>query len=263
MPNSAGPGLNSMSVNGGGPASLVSLTAVPVLETEVLLGREGAAALALWRARPGEIFTVVDPEQGWYRARLLNLEADGAVVVPFTRLPRPAESPLAIEVYQVLPEKERFELILQKLTEIGVHRIAPCISRRSITLQERDAGQKKSHRWPEVLLRAARQCRRGMIPELMPVLTWEETLDQAQHADLKLILYEGEAPWTLREVLAKDNPQCIALLVGPEGGFAEAEVAEAQQQGFLPVSIGPRIFRTETAAIVGAALLQFAAGDLD
>jgi len=250
------------SVNGGGPATLVSLEAVPVLEQESGVGRKGAAALSLWQARPGEIITVVDPEQGWYRARLLSLREDGAVLVPFARLSRPAESPLAIEVYQALPEKERFELILQKLTEIGVRRIAPCTTQRSITVAERDAGQKKSHRWPEVVLRAARQCRRGMVPELLPVLDWDATLYQAQHADLKLILYEGEAPWSLREVLAGETPQRIALLVGPEGGFAAEEVEQARSLGFLPVSIGPRIFRTETAAIVGAALLQFAAGDL-
>jgi 16S rRNA (uracil1498-N3)-methyltransferase len=184
------------------------------------------------------------------------------VLLPFHRFNRPVESPVAIEVYQALPQKERFELVLQKLTEIGVTRIVPYTSSRSTTPEERDAGQKKSHRWPEVILRAARQCRRAMLPELSPVLDWDGALSEARHADLKLMLFEGEAQLTLREALKGVNANRIALLVGPEGGFTEGEVEDARTLGFLPVSLGPRILRTESAAIVGAALLQYALGDL-
>ena len=249
-------------VNGGGPASLIRLAAVPALGGEVALPAAAVEALRLWQARPGEIVTVVDPQQTCFRARLTALEEDGGKAIPFEKFPRPLESRVAIEVYQALPEKERFELILQKLTEIGVARIVPYVSRRSSTLEERDAGQRKSHRWPEVVLRAARQCRRAMLPELYPVVAWDEATYLASHADLKLMLFEGDAPWTLKEALNGARPDRIALLVGPEGGFAPEEVADARQMGFLPVSAGPRILRTETAAIVGAALLQYALGDL-
>jgi 16S rRNA (uracil1498-N3)-methyltransferase len=249
-------------VNEGGPASLVRLAAVPKLETEVILPAVAVEALKCWQARPGEIVTVVDPEQTCYRARLTALEAEQGRAVPFEKFPRPLESRVAIEVYQALPEKERFELILQKLTEIGVARVVPYVSRRSVTLEERDAGQRKSHRWPEVVLRAARQCRRAMLPELYPVSSWDAATSLASHAELKLMLFEGNAPWTLKEALSGARPDRIALLVGPEGGFAPEEVEDAQRSGFLPVSLGPRILRTETAAIVGAALLQYALGDL-
>jgi 16S rRNA (uracil1498-N3)-methyltransferase len=249
-------------VNEGGPATLVRLATVPTLETRVPVGPEGAAALVRWQARPGEVVTVADPEGSFYRARLTEMAPSGAVVVPFSILRRPVESTLAIEVYQALPEKERFELVLQKATEIGATRIVPFVSRRSSTLEERDAGQKKSHRWPEVVLRAAKQCRRGIIPELGPVLTWDQATCAAASADLKLMLFEGEAPWAFREALRGETPARVALLVGPEGGFAPEEAEEAQGLGFLPVSIGPRILRTETAAIVGTALVQYALGDL-
>lgn len=247
--------------NNGGPASLVRLPAVPRLESAAALGPDGVAALLRWQARPGEIVTVADPQGTFYRARLTELTAAVAVVVPFLAFPRAVESPLAIEIFQALPEKERFELILQKVTEIGVSRIVPFVSRRSATQEERDAGQKKSHRWPEVVLRAAKQSRRGILPELYPVLSWDEATYAAASADLKLILIE-KAPWTLREALQGERPARVALLIGPEGGFDPAEAEEAQGLGFLPVSIGPRLMRTETAAIVGAALIQFALGDL-
>ena len=161
-------------VNKGGPGSFIRLSEVPRLERPVSLSADAAAALGCWQARAGDILTVVDPAQVFYRARLVEDEAGQTAVIPFQSLARPPESPLVIEVYQALPEKERFELILQKLTEIGVSRIVPYVSRRSSTLAERDAGQKKSHRWPDVVLRAAKQCRRGMLPELFPVVSWDE-----------------------------------------------------------------------------------------
>jgi 16S rRNA (uracil1498-N3)-methyltransferase len=254
--------LSPACVNRGGLSSIVRLEEVPPLEAEIPLSPAAVAALTCWQARAGEIFTVVDPQQDCFRARLSALAAEGGTAVPFQRLPRPVESRVAIEVYQALPEKERFELILQKLTEIGVDRIVPYTCSRSTTPEERDAGQKKSHRWPDVVLRAARQCRRAMIPELSPVLSWDGATYEASRADLKLMLFEGDAPWTLREALEGEKPARIALLVGPEGGFAPAEVEDARRMGFLPVSVGPRILRTETAAIVGAALLQYELGDL-
>jgi 16S rRNA (uracil1498-N3)-methyltransferase len=153
-------------------------------------------------------------------------------------------------------------MVLQKLTEIGVTRIVPYTSSRSTTPEERDAGQKKSHRWPEVILRAARQCRRAMLPELSPVLDWDGAAYEASHADLKLMLFEGEAQLTLREALKGVNANRIALLVGPEGGFTDDEVEDARKLGVLPVSLGQRILRTESAAIIGAALLQYELGDL-
>lgn len=248
-------------VNNGGAASIIRLPQVPRLEQELILGPEGVRALECWQGRPGEILTVMDPESACYRARVTGIDVDRATLVPFSRLPA-MESRVEIEVFQALPDKERFELVLQKLTELGVSRIVPLTSRRSSTQQERDAGQKKSHRWPEVVLRAAKQCRRAMIPELYPVMEWDQALYLASHADSRLMLFEGEAPWSLREGLGGTRPDRVALLVGPEGGFDPAEVEDARQTGFLPVSLGPRILRTETAAIVGASLLQFAIGDL-
>lgn len=248
--------------NRGGVGSVVRLDAVPVLESEVSLSPGAAAALECWQARPGEIVTVVDPELSYYRARLTSLDAAGGVLIPFHRFNRALESQTAIEVYQALPQKERFELVLQKLTEIGVVRLVPYTSSRSTTPEERDAGQKKSHRWPEVILRAARQCRRAMLPELSPVLDWDRAIYEAGHADLKLMLFEGDAQLSLREALQGVNTSRVALLVGPEGGFTDGEVDDARKIGFLPVSLGPRILRTESAAIIGAALLQYELGDL-
>lgn len=242
------------------PCGQLWLVADPVLGAPLQLRPESILALPRWQARPGEALTVLAPDGKGYRARLQG--GEGGLVIPFEALSGPPESSLRVEICQALPAKERFELVLEKLTELGVQRIVPFVSERSATLAQRDAGQKKSHRWPEVVRRAARQCRRAMLPELSPVLDWTQVLEQGGGADAKLMLYEsaaGKGSFNLEAVPAGGR---ISLLVGPEGGFSPIEVAQARAQGFITVSLGPRILRTETAAIVGAVLLQQALGEL-
>ena len=96
----------------------------------------------------------------------------------------------------------------------------------------------------------------------MPVHTFTEALASAGSAELKLMLYEGDVSWSITEGIGSFKPQSVALLIGPEGGFSQDEVVQAQAEAFLPVSLGPRILRTETAAIVAAALVQSYLGDL-
>lgn len=248
-------------VNGGGTASLLRLPCVPLPEQELDCGPDFAAALTAWQPRPGEILTARDPEQGCWRVRLTALDP-GVRGVAFSRLARPMESPLEIHLYQALPDKERFELVLQKLTELGATRIVPVETIHSLMLAERDAAQAKSHRWPDVIVRAAKQCRRAMLPELGEVLPYAAALEDAADAELKLMFYEAEEQWTVREAIGSLRPQRIAVLIGPEGGFAAGEVDLARAAGFLPVSLGPRLLRTETAAIAATTLLQGLLGDL-
>nr|WP_320115919.1 16S rRNA (uracil(1498)-N(3))-methyltransferase [uncultured Desulfuromonas sp.] len=247
-------------VNNGGSVSRIVSACALTLEQEAAIGLAGRDALSIWQARVGEIVTVEDPFQQCYRARITDLDDADATVVPFEMIDA-VESPVQICLCQALPEKERFELVLQKMTEIGVNRIVPFISQHSTTVEERDAGQKKSHRWPDVLLRAGRQCRRAELPELMAVCDFDTMLESLSDWDVKLLLSEKGAAWSFREGIGSARPDRIAVIVGPEGGFADAEIEQAQGRGVVPVSVGRRILRTETAAIVAATLAQFCVGD--
>lgn len=251
------------SVSSGGAKSLVRLASIAQSGVPCPLSAAAVAALSHWRARRGMIVTVVDADGETWRGRLTELNEIGGLLIPFQRSLRPLESHIKLTVYQALPEKERFELILEKLTELGVTRIVPFVSQHSSTPAARDAKQQKSHRWPEVLRRAAVQCRRTTIPELSPCLDLAAVFVDAQSAALRLMLYEGEGTSSLKAVIAGSPYPQVALLVGPEGGFAPAEVMAARAQGFHPVALGPRILRTETAAISAATVIQFALGDLN
>ncbi|MBR5998172.1 MAG: 16S rRNA (uracil(1498)-N(3))-methyltransferase [Deltaproteobacteria bacterium] len=137
---------------------VVNLPVIPGAEEEVTLDASGAQILLEhWQARCGAIVTVRAADGRFHRARVTALSTGEARLVVFAALPFAPESPLFLEVFQALPQRERFELVLEKLVELGVIRIASFVSTHSITLEERDARQRKSHRWPDVVLRAARQ----------------------------------------------------------------------------------------------------------
>lgn len=239
-----------------------SITVENTLKTGVSFRLEGLslASLLEWRPRPGEAFTVSGPQSSLFRARLLELRDGTALLLPFEEMGHAPAFPEII-LLQALPEKERMETIIQKTTELGVSVIFPFKSEKSISLEELDSRQKRSHNWGEVALKAARQSRRPDIPEVLPYCTFEETLKAAEKSDLKVMLWEASQTG-LKEALAQAKRPVTgaALLVGPEGGFTGDEVKSAIEAGFTAVNLGMRVLRTETAAIFATGLLRYELG---
>jgi 16S rRNA (uracil1498-N3)-methyltransferase len=167
-----------------------------------------------------------------------------------------------IILLQALPEKERMELIIQKATELGVSTIIPFRSERSISLEEREAKQKKAHRWQEIAVKAVQQSRRAKVPRVEHYRQFIEALGICMEDGLKILFYEKKGE-NLKSLLRQYQPKKIYAMVGPEGGFTEEEVILAKHQGFIPVKLGQRILRTETAAIALVGILQYELGDLN
>lgn len=218
--------------------------------------------LLLWQPRGGEAYTVKDSTNTLYRARVLELFKDAARMLAFEEIGASPDT-LEILLLQALPEKERMELIIQKATELGVTRIVPFRSGRSTTLELRETKQKKSHKWQEIALKAAKQSRRATIPEILPYCGFAEALDIAKPFDLKLALREKPGIALLKDVLGKARREGIkkaAVIAGPEGGLTDEEVEVSQKAGFASASLGPRILRTETASILAVGLIQYELG---
>lgn len=219
--------------------------------------------LLAWKPRHGSAVTVGDPSGRICRARVAELHEAHAVIAAYEEI-GVAGKPLDIILLQALPEKERMELIIQKTTELGVTSIVPFKSRRSTSLEERESRQKKAHRWQDIALRAAKQSRRPSIPIVRPYSTFKEALDFSLDCDLKLAFFEMPGLKSLKEALLETDASLIggiAVLTGPEGGFEKAEIDEAAAGGFIPVSLGKRIVRTETASILAVALVQYELGE--
>ena len=238
-----------------------------VLDRMVKIGREvlikgpPLEALCFQGARMGSIVTLTDPKGNDFRGRVTGLSEEEASIFIFDAFPSPTESSLEIILLQALPEKERMELIIQKATELGVSAILPFQSERSISLKEREAKQKKAHRWQHIAFKAVQQSRRARVPYVGKCRAFQEVLGDCGEDGLKILLWEKEGE-PLKGILRQHPTQKIYVMVGPEGGFTEEEVRLAKEKGFIPVKLGQRILRTETAAITMAAILQYELGDL-
>lgn len=167
-----------------------------------------------------------------------------------------------ITLYQGLPKGEKMELILQKCTELGVTEVVPFLARRSVIRLAADREGERLRRWQRVAEEAARQAGCPVVPGVRLARSMNEVAQEADH-DLKLLLWEGERATGLKDVIdGHSSPQNIALIVGPEGGITPEEAEQARAGGFVPVTLGSRILRTETAGIALVAIIQYLYGDL-
>ena len=237
---------------------VVRIEGAELERTFTITGRDLENLLS-WQPRAGEAVTVIDGKGRGFRARRRKLQEGRAELSVFEAISWPVIPGFKITLLQALPDKERMELIIEKATELGVSTIIPFKSKRSISLEERERRQRKAHRWPYIALKAAKQSRRATIPVVEPFCTFEEALRRAR-APLRIMVWEGEGEQHLKDYL-KDRPaQDIDVMVGPEGGFDEAEVEEARTMGFATVSLGGRVLRTETAAIAIVGIIQYEFG---
>ena len=239
----------------------ILLDRVAEINQEVIIEGPLLEALRFQGGRMGQIVTLTDAGGRDFRARVLRLSATKASLLIFDRFLLPTESGVEIVLLQALPEKERMEWIIQKTTELGISTLIPLRSARSISLEEREAKQKKAHRWQEIAVKAVQQSRRARVPRVEAYRSFNKALKACEGESLKILLWEktGEP---LKQVLKQHAARKICAMVGPEGGFTEEEVAQAGDAGFIPVKLGRRILRTETAAITLVALLQYELGDL-
>ncbi|UYO63683.1 16S rRNA (uracil(1498)-N(3))-methyltransferase [Acetobacterium wieringae] len=178
--------------------------------------------------------------------------------------PSQGETPeLLITLYQGLPKGTKMEMIIQKGVELGVYEIVPFSSLRAV-VQIKDKQDKKIERWQRIAYEAAKQSKRGIIPQIGKPLTLAGVLQETDRYDLILLAYEDENRQTLKEALTAfekkqvvDKPLRIAVIIGPEGGFDPQEAAACQAAGVISVSLGKRILRTETAGMMVLSQLNF------
>lgn len=173
------------------------------------------------------------------------------------------ESELNITLFQGFPKAQKMELIVQKCIEIGLKEIQPVITKRVVVKLESKDISGKLERWQRIAEEAAKQSNRGMIPRILPPISFNEALERLNEMDLALIPYEKERANGLREVLAEHKTsKNIGIFIGPEGGFEEEEINSCLERRISPVSLGPRILRTETAGFVTAAIILYELGDM-
>lgn len=169
------------------------------------------------------------------------------------------ELPSKLYLFQGLPKSDKMELIIQKATELGVYELIPTVTGRTVVKLDEKKAQKKTVRWNAIAESAAKQSGRSRIPQVREAMTFSEALAYAGDLDVLLIPYEkAEGMEATRQAVEGIRPgQSVGIFIGPEGGFEEAEVEQAMACGALPVTLGRRILRTETAGFVVLSMLLY------
>lgn len=228
------------------------------LETD--LPAAGAYHVArVLRMREGAPLSVFDGTGGEYRAEIARIQGERVTVKLAERTPGIAESPLKITLVQGISRSERMDWTLQKATELGVFAIAPVLTARSVVrLDEKQAAKKQAH-WRGIVISACEQCGRSRVPAVATPTTLRDYFANVRKEGLRLVL-SPSAPGSLAGLASLPNK--VELLIGPEGGLDDDELVAARSAGFTPVRLGPRVLRTETAAVTALSVLQALWGDL-
>ncbi|HZP87736.1 MAG TPA: 16S rRNA (uracil(1498)-N(3))-methyltransferase [Burkholderiales bacterium] len=216
-------------------------------------------ALRVLRLRPGERVAVFNGQGGEWHARITEIHKARAAVQVLEHVSREVESPLPIVLAQAISARERMDLTIEKAVELGVSEIQPIESRRSVVKLRDERASRRIEHWQNMVYSACEQCGRNRIPVVHPIEnlpTWLGALPRPSQA-LRLML-SPNAEDHLRQLPA---PSSVVLLVGPEGGFDDDERDLAQLFGFTAVRLGPRVLRTETAALAAISAMHALWGD--
>ena len=204
------------------------------------------------RMKPGEELNVSNGTDGKeYRCAITAFEEDRVLCeLRFVKEDK-VELPARVYLFQALPKADKMEWIIQKAVELGVYRIIPVAARRCVVKLDEKKAAAKIARWQTIAEAAAKQSKRGVIPEISGVMSFAQAVELAEDLDGKLIPYElAEGMGKTREMIdSLGAGQDIAVFIGPEGGFETSEVESAVERGMIPITLGKRILRTETAGM--------------
>jgi 16S rRNA (uracil1498-N3)-methyltransferase len=209
------------------------------------------------RLRAGDSVTLFNGLGGEFSASLTSLSKREVIITVGSFRDIELESPLTITLAQGISKGERMDYTLQKAVELGVTRIIPVITARTVVRLDEQRQHKRLEHWQGVIISACEQCGRNTLPELGMVTLLHDYLNEAGEGN-KLLL-EHRATTGIGSIEIGND---ITLMIGPEGGLSQQEIEAACAAGFYPVRFGPRVLRTETAAVAAVAILQSRRGDL-
>ena len=230
----------------------------------VLSGAEANHIRTVLRMVPGDHLILIDSKGARVEAVIVSADRREVAVRLEKPLPSPPPSPVEITLCQALLRSHSMDLIIQKTSELGVDQILPFVSERTIVRPDKGALVNKLKHWREIALSATKQSGRIKPAEIGSLCTFGELMNRWKGEEsLKILLWEQESAESLKTFLRSLKPYRKAVgVIGPEGGFSPDEIREAREAGFVSASLGPRILRSETAAVVLTALLQYEWGDL-
>lgn len=236
------------------------VTSDQINEKEIIItGRDVNHIKNVLRMKIGEELEINDGVNGKYIGKINTMNTDNVMVEIITKTTSDTELDINIHLFQGLPKGDKMEFIVEKSVELGVNTIIPVEMKRSIVKLDEKKKQKKVDKWNSCALAAAKQSARGIVPQVSMPLSYSQALKKADELDYVLVPYElAKGMDETKEVIGKINKgNSIGVFIGPEGGFDENEIKEALAIGAMPISLGSRILRTETAGICTLSILMY------
>ena len=209
------------------------------------------------RVRTGDRLSVFNGDGNNYHGAIVSATKHQVSVLIDSIEPAETESSLNTYLALAVSKGDRFEWAIKKATELGVTSVVPILSQRVDVRLSPERWQKKQEHWQQIVISACEQSGRAVVPEVAAPTTLSQWLSDVE-ADYKLVLDPEATPNTLN-----DQPESIALLIGPEGGLAPSELIVASENGFSAMRLGPRVLRTETAPLVALSVLGARWGDIN
>lgn len=222
-----------------------------------IVGEDVAHISKVLRMSPGESIVVCDGNGNDYDAEITSITKTEVVARIIRSYVCDAEPSVSVTLYQALPKQGKMEYIIQKTTELGVAKIVPVYTKRCV-VKPSDKGD----RWSKVALSAAKQCGRGVVPEVAQVVSFDEAIEEMKNYDCSIMPYECEQQNRLKDVFCDKKFKTISVLIGPEGGFDLSEVQKAVNAGIKTVTLGKRILRTETAASAVLPIIMYESDEM-
>lgn len=229
-------------------------------DTAVLTGQDAHHVSRVLRMRVGEELTLCDGAGTDYVCRITALDHDEVQAQVLYRTPTESEPTTAVTLYQGLPKSEKMDLIVQKCVEIGITRIVPVATARSIVKLNVAEGIKKQARWQKIAASAAEQSGRGIVPEVAEPLSFKAALE-AMKTENTVVFYEGGGE--ALSALVNENTRQVSLVIGPEGGFEAEEIQRLREVGATVATLGKRILRCETAPLVALSVVMQLTGNMN
>lgn len=200
------------------------------------------------RLKEGDNIVLCDQQGTDYNVVIENISKQTVKTTIIDKEPSKGEPSMEVVLYQGIPKSTKMDLIIQKCTEMGITRIVPVFTTRTIVKLESDKDEaKKVSRWTKIAEEAAKQSARGIVPRIDMPMNLEKALMDSRKLDVTLIPYELEKDMSVKAALQGKTAKSVGFFVGPEGGFSTAEIDRAKQNNVMPVTLGSRIMRTETA----------------
>jgi len=216
------------------------------------------------RMQPGALLYLFDGFGFDYRAEIIDLSTDWIEVIIKEKFKSKTESPIEIILAQALLKDRKLDEIIRQITELGVKTVIPFVAHRSVSRPDAGKLTARQNRWNKIAKEALKQCGRSRMPDIRPVAAFDAMLTQTQASEVKVLFWENETlPLTHTPSLGDvKSPRTIAVIIGPEGGFTDEEVAQARSHGYFTAGMGPRILKSDTATVSACALLQYLFGDM-